>query len=131
MYPEDVPEHKPSTWGQTKYVVVILSVFFIHAIIYVIHRLWRRGAEQEQPRVDRERSWLAAVYQDISLQVPQQAYVRRSSDVSVPAPLYERHVNDRHVLESVELEQRGKYQYVAKVEDPPEYEGRSGGERRA
>lgn len=127
MYPEDIPVHKPSTWDQTKYVVVILSPFFILAIIYVLHRHWLRAqfarAEQEHPT--RERSWFPAVYQNIGLQAPQPAHVRRhGSDATLPAPPYKRHTCDQRVPDSVELEQRGKHHYLAKAEDPPEYEDR-------
>lgn len=134
MYTEEAPEQKPSIWDQTKYMVGIFGVAFILVVIYAIHRLWLRAqfrrAEQEHPHASRERNWFTAVYPNIGLQALQQAHVRRhGSDVTLPAPPYTRHTRDQRLPESVELEQRGKYQYLATAEDPPEYEHREGQRR--
>jgi hypothetical protein len=104
--------------------------FFILRIIYTIHwlrlHLQFRRAEQERRHADRGWSWAEAMYRNIVLQIPQQAHVRRGSDISIPAPQSGKHVDDQGVPESVELERWGDDHYVLKGEDRPRYEGGNG-----
>src|SRR4051812_37554808 len=84
------PKAPASLWDKTKFMWIILILFLVLGIVYYTHKTRQaiqfHSAEQQVPAADRGRDWVAAVYQNIALQVPQEVYARHGSDVSIAAP---------------------------------------------